>query len=312
MAGLLDGIDSRTRLAGNNRLELLLFHLGGRQHFGINVFKVQEVIPCPPLSQLPSASNVVCGVATLRGRTISIIDLSMAILGRPMPDEVTKNVIVTEYNRQVQGFLVGGMDRIVNMDWGDILPPPKGAGDRHYLTAVTRVDERLVEILDVEKVLAEVVGVVEDIDDAFIDSDNGPSQDQHVLVADDSAMARKQMKRVLDQMGVSCTLCSDGKAAWEQLQSWVAEGRDLKNWLAMVLSDVEMPQMDGYSLTTRIRQDPALSHLYVVLHTSLSGVFNNQLVEKVGANEFRSKWEPDALAQTVHDQLKRHADQAAQ
>jgi len=310
MAGLLDGVDSRTQLAGHNRLELLLFRLGSRQRFGINVFKVQEVIPCPPLTALPRSNSVVCGIANLRGRTIGIIDLSMAISGRPLADSRNKSVIITEYNRQVQGFLVDGMDRIVNMNWQDILPPPKGAGRDHYLTAVTRIDSELVEILDVEKVLAEVIGNGEDVDDEFI-SEKPHSDDQHILVADDSSVARKQMKKVLDQMGVSCTLCSDGKAAWEQLRRWVDEGKDLKNWLAMVLSDVEMPQMDGYSLTTRIRQDPELAHLYVVLHTSLSGVFNKQIIEKVGANEFRSKWEPDALAKTVREQLQRHAEQAA-
>lgn len=310
MAGLLDGVDSRTQLAGHNRLELLLFRLGGRQRFGINVFKVQEVIPCPVLTALPQSSSVVRGIANLRGRTISIIDLSMAISGRPLPDYQEKFVIITEYNRQVQGFLVDGMERIINTNWKDILPPPKGSGRDHYLTAVTRVDSDLVEILDVEKVLAEVIGTDEEVNEAII-KDSPHSDEQHILVADDSSMARKQMKKVLDQMGVPCTLCSDGKQAWEQLRRWVDEGKDLKNWLAMVLSDVEMPQMDGYSLTTKIRQDPDLAHLYVVLHTSLSGVFNKQITEKVGANEFRSKWEPDALAKTVRDQLQRHAEQIA-
>ena len=129
MAGILDGVDMRTKLAGHNRLELLLFRLGGRQRFGINVFKVQEVIQCPTLTSVPQSHPVVLGIASMRGKTIPIMDLSRAIGAAPVADHRDKFVIVTEYNRNVQGFLVDSVDRIVNMNWGDILPPPKGIGN---------------------------------------------------------------------------------------------------------------------------------------------------------------------------------------
>ncbi|MDJ0739305.1 MAG: chemotaxis protein [Gammaproteobacteria bacterium] len=308
MAGVLDGVDMRTKLAGHNRLELLLFRLNGRQRFGINVFKVQEVIQCPPLTEVPHSHPVVLGIANMRGKTISILDLSQAIGGPALDDPREKFVIITEYNRKVQGFLVDSVDRIVNMNWEEILPPPKGAADGTYMTAVTQVDDELVEIIDVEKVLQEVVGSKDDVSDGVI-VDRAEELPQHVLLADDSSIARKQVTRVLEQMNVEYTTTNDGKQALDQLLAWLDEGRDVENWLALVISDVEMPRMDGYSLTKAIREHAKLSHLHVILHTSLSGVFNKSMVQKVGANDFLPKWEPDTLAMIVQDHLRQHAEE---
>jgi len=311
MAGILDGVDMRTQMAGQNRLELLLFRLNGRQKFGINVFKVQEVIQCPPLTQLPGSNPVVRGVAHLRGKTISMMDLSMAIGGPPLRDDGGQFAIITEYNRQTQGFLVGGVDHIVNMNWKDVLPPPKGLSGGSFLTAVTQVEKELVEIIDVEKVMKEVMGCSEIVRDGIVDESLDSSK-QHVLVVDDSVVARKQVKRVLDQLGVECTLCNNGQEALEQLRAWVDGGRDINSWLALVVSDIEMPQMDGYSLTTAIRKDPDLDQLHIFLHSSLSGVFNETMVKKVGANRFLPKYEPNELAEFVQARLKEHAEQYSQ
>ncbi|WP_260291107.1 chemotaxis protein CheV [Sedimenticola hydrogenitrophicus] len=305
MAGILDGVDQRTKLAGRNRLELLLFRLAGRQRFGINVFKVQEVIQCPPLTQLPGSHPVVRGIANMRGKTITVMDLSQAIGGPPLANIEGRFVIITEYNRRVQGFLVGSVDRIVNMNWGDILPPPKGAAKGSYMTAVTRVDDELVEIIDVEKVLSEIVRVAEDVSEGIIEEEE-IDETQHVLVADDSSVARNQVKRVLDRLGVMTTVCNDGKQALDQLKAWTNEGRNVSKFLSLVISDVEMPVMDGYTLTTEIRKDPALANLHVILHTSLSGVFNQNMIEKVGANAFLAKFAPDELARVVQTRLKQH------
>ena len=308
MAGILDGVDQRTKLAGHNRLELLLFSLSGRQHFGINVFKVQEVIRCPELTQIPASHPVVKGVANMRGKHIAVMDLSMAIGGPSLGSGAGKFVIITEYNRRIQGFLVGQVDRIVNMNWSDILPPPRGGAGQGYMTAVTEVDKELVEIIDVEKVLKEVVGGNEDISAGIIDRD-AQHQVQHVLVADDSAVARNQVKRVLDQLGVAATVVSDGQQAWEQLLDWIGEGRRLEQFLAMIISDVEMPRMDGYTLTAEVRKHPDMANLHVILHTSLSGVFNEAMVRQVGADQFLAKYEPDELAAVVQQQLKNHLAQ---
>ena len=310
MAGILDGVDQRTQLAGHNRLELLLFRLNGRQRFGINVFKVQEVIQCPPLTQVPQSHGAVVGIANLRGKTIGIVDLSRAIGGRSTPNYREQYVVISEYNRRVQGFLVGGVERIVNLNWEAILPPPKGTGRHSYMTAVTQVDGELVEIIDVEKVMVEVMGEVEELD-PDVTSEAVLETQQHALIVDDSSVARAQVQRVLEALGVSCTVCSNGEEAYRCLQAWLEEGKDLARWLAFVLSDVEMPKMDGYTLTTQIRQNPDMTDLHVILHTSLSGVFNEQMVNKVGADRFIAKWDPNLLASVVQEQLQRHAEVAA-
>ncbi|MCP3667026.1 MAG: chemotaxis protein CheV [Gammaproteobacteria bacterium] len=307
MAGILDGVDQRTKLAGHNRLELLLFRLLGKQRFGINVFKVQEVIQCPTLTQIPGSHPVVRGVANMRGKTITVMDLSMAIGGPPLTDSGSRFVIITEYNRRVQGFMVGSVDRIINMNWQDILPPPKGAAGSSYMTAVTQVEDELVEIIDVEKIMKEIVGGCEQVSEGIIDEDV-KAHTQNVLVVDDSSVARNQVKRVLDQLGVNVILANNGKLALEQLIAWAEEGKDVSRFLSMVISDVEMPVMDGYTLTTEIRRDPELKDLHVVLHTSLSGVFNTTMVDKVGANQFLAKYEPDELASVVQEQLKAHRE----
>jgi len=305
MSGVLDGVDMRTQLAGQNRLELLLFKLGQRQKFGINVFKVQEVIQCPALTELPSAHAAVRGIANMRGQTITVMDLAQAIGGPPIPDWQEKFIVITEYNGVTLGFLVNSVERIVNLNWEEIKPPPKGAAGNSYMTAVTRIEEELVQIIDVEKVMKEIIGIDESIN-ADIVASNIAEADQHVLVADDSLVARKQIKKVLDHLGVECTLVNDGQQAYEQLMAWQDEGKDLKNWLALVISDVEMPKMDGYSLVAKIRQTPGLDSLYVILHTSLSGVFNQAMVEKVGANEFQPKFKPDELGTLVQERLEAH------
>src|SRR5690554_1781976 len=156
MTGVMDSVNQRTQLVGQNRLELLMFRLNKSQIYGINVFKVKEVLPCPPLTVLPHSSKVVRGVAYIRGRTISILDLSVATGGRPLEDASAGFIIITEYNNSVQGFLVRSVERIINLNWEDVRTPPRGSGQDHYLTAVTEVDGRLVEILDVERILAEV------------------------------------------------------------------------------------------------------------------------------------------------------------
>lgn len=305
MAGVLDGVDQRTKLAGHNRFELLLFKLTSRQRFGINVFKVQEVIQCPPLTQIPNSHHVIRGVAHLRGKTIPVMDLSMAIGMRPIAKQEGSYVIVTEYNRSIQGFLVGSVDRIINIGWEQVKAPPTGAGKESYLTAVTEVDGELIEVIDVEKVMKEVIGGREEASEDSIDADVAGQHD-HVLVVDDSSVARNQVKRVCEQIGVECTLLKDGLEAWDHLEQLVNDGIRLQDKYGMIISDVEMPRMDGYTLASRIKADPRMKDVYIILHTSLSGVFNTAMVQKVGANEFLAKFEPDALLIAIQKQLKSH------
>jgi two-component system chemotaxis response regulator CheV len=173
---------------------------------------------------------------------------------------------------------------------------------------VTQVEKELVEIIDVEKVLNEVVGASEEVSSEVVEPELRQVP-HHVLVADDSAVARKQVKRVLDQLGIESTLKNNGADALEQLKQWASErtGEDrLAAWLTMVISDIEMPKMDGYSLTKKIREDVLLNDLHVILHSSLSGVFNEAMVRKVGANHFLAKYDPDELAKMVQEQVQEH------
>jgi len=303
MAGVLDGVDQRTKLAGHNRFELLLFKLASRQRFGTNVFKVQEVIQCPPLTQIPNSHSVICGVAHLRGKTIPVLDLSMAIGMRQLPKEEGGYVIVTEYNRSIQGFLVASVDRIINIGWEQVKAPPSGSGRESYLTAVTNVDGELIEVIDVEKVMKEVIGGREEAAAETIDNEVS-GVNQHILVVDDSSVARNQVKRVCEQIGIECTVLKDGLEAWDHLNQLVADGIKIQDRYAMIISDVEMPRMDGYTLATKIKSDPGMREIYLILHTSLSGVFNTSMVQKVGANEFLAKFDPDSLLTAIQKQLK--------
>ncbi len=303
MAGVLAGVDQRTQLAGHNRFELLLFKLHGRQRFGINVFKVQEVIQCPELIQIPKSHSVICGVAHLRGKTISVLDLSMAIGMPALSRDEDSYVIVTEYNRTVQGFLVGSVDRIINIGWDQVNAPPKGAGKESYLTAVTEVDKELIEVIDVEKVMKEVMGGQDSASDEAIDTDAIGAND-HILIVDDSSVARNQVKRVCTQIGIKCTVLKDGQEAWDHLTELSEQGVNISEHYSIIISDVEMPRMDGYTLATKIKNHSEMKKVYLILHTSLSGVFNTSMVEKVGANQFLAKFNPDALVTAIQNQLK--------
>jgi two-component system chemotaxis response regulator CheV len=303
MAGILAGVDQRTQLAGHNRFELLLFKLVGKQRYGINVFKVQEVIQCPALTQIPQSNSVICGVAHLRGKTIPVLDLSMAIGMPALSQRENSFVIVTEYNRTIQGFLVGSVDRIINIGWDQVNAPPKGAGKEGYLTAVTEVDKELIEVIDVEKVMKEVMGGPEQASEEAIDLDS-MGNDDHVLIVDDSSVARNQVKRVCTQIGIECTTLKDGQEAWEHLTELNEQGINIVEKYTMIISDVEMPRMDGYTLATKIKNHNEMKDVYLILHTSLSGVFNTSMVEKVGANQFLAKFDPDALVTAIQKQLK--------
>lgn len=303
MAGVLDSVNQRTQLVGQNRLELLMFRLNGSQLYGINVFKVKEVLPCPALTVLPHSNRVVRGVAYVRGRTISIIDLSIATGGSQLRDEGKGFIIITEYNNSVQGFLVGSVERIVNLNWEAIHSPPKGSGREHYLTAVTEVEQRLVEILDVERILAEVSPAAKNLSAGLVNSGRREGGVDTVLIVDDSSVARAQIKRCCEAVGVQTVLLNDGRQALEHLKGLIAQGQNPLEKYVLLISDIEMPEMDGYTLTASIKHDPQLAGLHVMLHTSLSGVFNQAMVEKVGADDFLAKFHPDELAQRVLKQL---------
>ena len=308
MAGVMDKVNQLTELVGQNRMELLLFRLSGlSQRYGINVFKVREVLPCPRLTVMPRLHQFVIGVAHIRGNTLSVIDLAYAIGGRPTRNYDKCYIIIAEYNRSTHAFLVSNVERIINMNWNKIMPPPKGAGHSNYMTAVTEVDGELIEILDVEKILDEITPVNAALESEAIKRLAVP-EGTRVLVADDSKIALKQVKRALTEIGVEVIEARDGKEALGMLNDMVRNGHNIKDTLNLVISDVEMPEMDGYTLCANIRNSPQLRDLYVILHTSLSGVFNQSMVSKAGANDFIPKFNPEELATAVEKGLAKVAD----
>ena len=305
MTSVMDGVNRLTQLAGHNRMELLMFHLGDKQRFGINVFKVQEVIHCPPLTKIPRAHPVVRGIADIRGKTLPVIDLAMVIGKTALEDPEDGFIIVTEYNTKIQGYLVSSVDRIINMNWEEILPPPKGMTNASYLTAVTRVDEEFVGILDVERILADLCGTPVEVSDSLASEGRElKKEDMFILVSDDSAVARKQISRPLEQMGIDYVMAKNGREALDYLKDLAANDPVKLEHLIMVISDIEMPEMDGYTFTAEVRKDSGLRDIYILLHSSLSGVFNKVMVEKVGANQFIAKYDPDILTQVVLDRMK--------
>lgn len=305
MASILDSVNQRTQMVGQNRLELLMFHLNGKQRFGINVFKVREVLPCPKLTAMPNRNPLVRGIAHIRGQAISIIDLSMATGGRALTDIQDRFVIISEYNRTIQGFLVEGVDRIININWEDVMPPPKGTGRDAYLTAVTKVEDELVEIIDVERILADIMPANMDVSEEVANAPiNVAKEDLTILITDDSSVARNQIKRALQSLGIALEVKKNGKEALDYLKEKAKEvGGLVHPHVPVLVSDVEMPVMDGYTLTAELKADPNLRDIHVILHTSLSGVFNQAMVKKVGADDFIAKFHPDELATAVQKWL---------
>ncbi|GAB3521855.1 chemotaxis protein CheV [Photobacterium alginatilyticum] len=309
MANILDSVDQRTQLVGENRLELLIFQLNSSQLFAINVFKVKEVVKLPRLNSLPGSHPNITGVANIRGQSIPVIDLRQAIGMRPVDTDGESNMIITEYNRSVQAFLVGQVMNIENLTWRDIQPPPSQVGKNNYLTALTKLQrdgvDRLVSIIDVEKVLAEIIDYDIQISEEVLDNNIvNHFHGRKVLIVDDSSTARAQIRDTLSQLGLQIIEASDGLMALNLLKSWCDEGKNINEEILMMFTDAEMPEMDGYKLTHEIRNDPRMNDLYIALNTSLSGSFNEAMVKKVGCDRFISKFQPDLLVEVVQDRLR--------
>jgi two-component system, chemotaxis family, chemotaxis protein CheV len=321
MSDLLKNIDARTRLAGTNKLEILLFTLGvdartGRHEtYGINVFKVREVMRTPAITAAPDMPAAVKGMVSLRGVLVPVVDL--AEYAGVQPDSPRDIMIVTEYNGHTQGFLVEAVDTILRLDWAQMRVPPEMLISSHLgglVTAITELpDNRLVMMLDVERVLAETTK----IDDEFLFTNIQPleRQDMTVLFADDSSIARNQIERTLKVLGIRYIAAVNGRMAWEELQKVASyaesNGHKAKDVVQLVLTDVEMPEMDGYILTKNIKSDPRFAGIPVVMHSSLSSMSNQQLGKSVGIDEYVPKFEPQRLAETLSRLLLGKAASAA-
>lgn len=306
MSGILDSVNLRTQMVGQNRLELLLFGLETDQQYGINVFKVREVLQCPKLTEVPRQTSSIKGMAHIRGETIPVLDLSEAIGRAQIPDEERQRcfLVVAEYNKRTLAFLVRKVDRILNTQWDQIMAPPAEIGVENYLTAVFEHDSKLIEILDVEQILADLYPQSTEVSaEVATDSVKQQARQYHVLIVDDSSVARNQMQRSLESLGMKVTSANNGRIAWDLISSLVVRGVDITQHFLMIISDIEMPEMDGYTLTSMIRDDERTAQSYIVLHTSLSGGFNVSMVKKVGADGFLAKFNPNELASVVVNRI---------
>ncbi|MFT4937514.1 MAG: two-component system chemotaxis response regulator CheV [Paraglaciecola sp.] len=310
MSGLLASVDQRTQLVGENRLELLMFKLGTRHTFAINVFKVKEVITIPVLNKMPGSHANLRGVTNYRGTSIPVIDLRAAIkMSAAGKSHEEANVIITEYNRSVQGFLIGQIMNIFNTTWSEIHSPPTAVGRSNYLTAITQVEidgqKELVEIIDVEKVLAEIIEYDTTISKEILDEEVAAHLvGRSILVVDDSATALWQIRETLSQLGLNIIEQKNGLNALKLLRSWADEGININDEILMMFTDAEMPEMDGYRLTAEVREDPRMNDLFIALNTSLSGSFNQAMVDKVGCNRLISKFQPDQLVDVVQQRMR--------
>lgn len=312
MSDLLKSIDARTKLAGTNKLEILLFFLGvdqrtgRRESYGINVFKVREVMRTPPITSAPDMPNSVEGMVSLRGALVPVVDLAKyAGITTNTPRDI---MIVTEYAGHTQGFLVESVDTILRLDWGKMRVPPEmlTAQLGGLVTAVTELEDgRLVMMMDVEKVLSETTNY----DDAIMYRSVVPLDrpDITVFFCDDSVVARKQIERTLEAMHVKYTGAPNGRALWEELQKMADYAETINqptsNFVSLILTDIEMPEMDGYILTKSVKSDRRFNGIPIIMHSSLSGMSNQKLGISVGVDEYVPKFEPQRLAETLARRL---------
>lgn len=316
MNTLQQDIDERSKLAGNNQLELLLFRLGGHRDggsaelYGINVFKVREIVPMPPITTIVGADSHIAGVVNIRGQIIPVVDLPGAV--GTHPEDGCKILLITEFARTTQAFMVESVEEIVRLAWTDVLPPG-GAGHHGDVVAIARIDgdtagTRLAQVLDVETILRRSEGKP---DVATQTSKVALDDGAFILAADDSVVARAMLETTLQSMGLPFVMTKSGKEAWEHLlkldAAEKATGIAVNTRIALVLSDLEMPEMDGFTLTRLIKEDARFKHIPVLIHSSLSGTTNEAHVKRVGADGYVAKFHVPELSAAIQNALRQAA-----
>jgi two-component system, chemotaxis family, chemotaxis protein CheV len=284
-------------LVQGDALSLLLFRLHSGRLLGINLLKVNEIIPCPQLTKIPNSHPHVRGVASLRGISLTVIDLARAIGERSPEDSREGCLIVTELSRSRQGLQVQSVERIVQCSTRDVRPPPAGSGPRAFITGVTQIDGSIVQILDIEKVLHELVPAqVEELDERMLgEAERKLLVGRRVLVVDDSHVALQQTLNTLRKLDLDCQAVRSAAAAQEIL---VAQA-EMAQPIEVLVSDIEMPEMDGYDLVREIRKSQLIGHTYVLLHTSLDSTMNTEKARLVGANDVLTKFSTVDLSKAL-------------
>lgn len=282
--------------SATDALSLLLFTLRSGKQMAINLLKVSEIIPTPSLTRLPESHPHVRGVATLRGQPLSVIDLSMAIGMAPLQDPKGGCLIVTDISRSKQGLHVQAVVKIVHIQSSKILPPPYGARNSSFITGTAEVDGQLIQILDVEKVIHNISPAPSDADISDLDDQDAQLlTETRALIVDDSQVAIHMSVSALTKMGVTCHSVRSAREAFEKLDSL----KDSYEAINVVVSDIEMPEMDGYSFTQALRKNPDYASLYVLLHTSLDSTISTDKAKAAGANDILTKFSPPEMAKCM-------------
>lgn len=318
MKSVQQEVDERSNLTGTNKFELLLFRLGGDENgahselFGINVFKIREIVAMPEITAIAGAPRHVLGVVNLRGQIIQVLDLPGIAGVKPVTG--LNIMLVTEFARTTQAFAVESVEEIVRLDWSQVMSSEHSAGSG-MVTSIARLEPqdgqpaRLAQVLDVETILRDLNPPTDDrqvqqaVGDKIVVKPGAV-----VLAADDSVVARALIEQGLDAMGLPFVMTKSGKECWEQLNaiaaSAEAEGKSVYDKVAAVLTDLEMPEMDGFTLTRRIKSSQRFSSLPVVIHSSLSGTTNEEHVKKVGADAYVAKFSAEDLSRTLRAILR--------
>lgn len=301
--GLMNQIDARSSLVGSNKMEILLFNLGSQEKFGINVFKVKEVCQAGKITRTPNMPSGVEGIVSLRGHVMPVLNLAN-FMGMH-PAEAYQTMMVAEFNNHILGFLVQGVDRIIRVDWDKVRATEGMLSDKGALiTAITELEDgSLISILDVEQILANafgesIVGNVEKVESAH---------DLCIFFADDSMVARRKIVEVLDKMGVKHIQATNGSEAWDRLKSMAdsaqSAGKNLHEQIQVILTDAEMPEMDGYVLTRHIKSDHRFDGIPVVMHSSLSSDANRAMGRRAGVDHYVPKFDSIVLSSTLRPLL---------
>lgn len=313
-------IDERTNLTSSNKFELLLFRLGTDPYgerselFGINVFKIREIVPMPAITTAAGTVSPMLGMVNIRGQIISVIDLP-AVVGC-VPKSGLNILLVTEYARSTQAFAVESVDEIVRLEWSQVLSAESKTGG-NFVTSIARLDSRegdaetvggrLAQVLDVEQILHEIMPANREMSTETLGGGVQLKPGTVVIAADDSKVARSLIEQGLTAMGIPYLMHKTGKEAWEKLLQMSAEakqqGKQLVDSVAMVLTDLEMPEMNGFTLTRNIKADDFMKAIPVVIHSSLSGAANEDHVKNVGADAYVSKFVAEELAATIRKVL---------
>ena len=296
--------------AGTNELEIVEFYLDEdngpdaapyRGHYGVNVAKVLEIIRMPKVTELPEVQHAaVLGAFNLRSKIIPLVDLALWLEKKSAHSSEPKT-IVTEFNAVTTAFMVSGVNRIHRISWGEVEQPNPyvAKASKDTVIGVVKLEGRIVFLLDLERIVSNLnpaLGLR--LDDLGEDYDRSASY--RALVADDSALVREMLKDLLEKANFSCEVVHNGKEAWDRLLALKAKAEaeqcKLTDYVQVMVSDIEMPIMDGHNLTKRIKDDPAMKHLPVLLFSSL---ITDKLRHKgiaVGADDQISKPEVTQLA----------------